>query len=124
MGTRWLLIVTALVEGGAGVALLAVPSGVVEMLLGVELYAGSGFVLGRILGAALVGLAVACGPAGDGGRGRPVGLLGGLLVYNVAVPVLLLSAAVGAPRQGVALWPACALHATLAVWCVACLVRR
>ncbi len=120
MKTRWLFLVTALAEGGTGLALLVTPSGVAELLLGVGLDSPAALVVGRITGAALVSLSVACWPRDGEPRGQ-VGLLVGLLIYNAAVPLLLISAALSAALHGVALWPASLLHTALAVWCVLCL---
>ena len=58
-------------------------------------------------------------------RGSPalLGVLAGILVYDVTVAGLLAFAGGSLGLAGVALWPAVALHAALAVWCVACLQR-
>jgi hypothetical protein len=75
----------------------------------------------RILGAALFAIGVACwlARAGGPGLGRPI--VGGLLIYNVAVPALLAYAAMVYSISSLMLWPACALHLGLAVWGGACL---
>jgi hypothetical protein len=44
----------------------------------------------------------------------------GVLIYDVAAAVILAYAAVFMRLVGVALWPAVALHGTLALWCAAC----
>ena len=123
MNIKSLLIVTALAEGGTGIALLVVPSVIVELLLGAGLSSPQSFVLGRIAGAALVSIGVACWLAR---RADAVvtGLVAGMLIYNVAVPVLLIYAAMADGMQGVALWPASILHVMLAVWCLLCLRPR
>ena len=123
MNIKSLLTVTALIEGATGVALLVVPSVIVELLLGAGLSSPQSFVLGRIAGAALVSIGVACWLAR---RADAVvtGLVAGMLIYNVAVPVLLIYAAMADGMQGVALWPASILHVMLAVWCLLCLRPR
>ena len=57
---KLLLIAMALAEGGTGVALLIAPSFIVELLLGVGLLSPQSLVLGRITGAALISIGMAC----------------------------------------------------------------
>ena len=123
MNIKSLLTVTALIEGATGVALLVVPSVIVELLLGAGLSSPQSFVLGRIAGAALVSIGVACWLARKTDA-VVTGLVAGMLIYNVAVPVLLIYAAMADGMQGVALWPASILHVMLAVWCLLCLRPR
>jgi hypothetical protein len=47
-----------------------------------------------------------------------LGVLVGILIYDLGVAKLLIYAAVGLKMVGVALWPAVAVHAVLAVWCL------
>jgi len=125
MNTESLLLVTALLELGTGVALLAAPSFIVELLLGAELASPQAFVLGRITGVALISLGVACWLArsGEGSTAR-TGLVAGMLIYNVSVPILLIHAALASRMEGIALWPASVLHLLLAIWCLARLRSR
>jgi hypothetical protein len=44
-----------------------------------------------------------------------------MLLYNLAAVVLLVSLRYGVGMTGMGLLPASALHAALAVWCIACL---
>ena len=53
-----------------------------------------------------------------------VGLLLGLLTYNVAAPSILLEANVLQGVHGLALWPAVGLHLLLGLWCIVCLRAR
>jgi hypothetical protein len=122
--SKLLLIVTALVELGTGAALLIAPSRIVELLLGEGLQSPQSLVLGRVTGAALISIGIACWLARNS---EPIGrqaLLAGMLIYNLAVPALLIRAAMAGGLRGIALWPACALHLGLAIWCVSCLKRR
>jgi hypothetical protein len=121
---RTLLIVTAAVEAATGLALLVSPSLPVSLLLGAPLDAPVGQVIARVAGAALLSLGVACWlarsePWGIGARG----LIGAMLLYNVAVGALLAHAAVGVGLVGLGLWPAVLVHVALAIWCVAGLRR-
>jgi hypothetical protein len=125
MNTRSLLLVTALVEVGAGMALLVTPSGVAELLLGAGLSSPQSLVLGRVAGVALISIGVACWLArsGDGNTAQK-GLVASMLIYNVGVPVLLIYAVVASTMHGIALWPASGLHLLLAIWCTVCLRSR
>jgi len=78
--------------------------------------------IGRVAGAALLALGVACWFArGDALGGDAKGLVAAMLLYNVAVAALLAYAAIGLKLGGPVLWPAVILHAAMAVWCIACL---
>jgi hypothetical protein len=53
-----------------------------------------------------------------------LGVLAGVLTYNVLSALLLAFAGAGLKMAGVLLWPAVVYHAVLAAWCVACWPRR
>ena len=119
---RTLLIVTALVETPIGLMLLVSPALVVAFLLGVSLDAPAALIVGRIAGAALLSLSGACWLARDDGPTRARrGLVAALLLYNCAAGAVLADAGAGGRSVGVLLWPAVALHAGLALWCIATL---
>ena len=119
---RTLLIVTALVETPIGLMLLVSPAVVVAFLLGVSLDAPAASIVGRIAGAALLSLSGACWLARDDGPTRARrGLVAALLLYNCAAGAVLADAGAGGRSVGVLLWPAVALHAGLALWCIATL---
>src|SRR5580698_7923603 len=116
---------TALIEGATGIALLVVPSIVVKLLLGSPLDSAPAIVLGRVAGAALLALGIACWFARDNIPSRAVrGLGAAMLFYNLAAVVLFIYAACYLKLQGVALWPAVILHAAMAAWCVFCLYHQ
>ena len=118
----WFLIITALVEVGTGLSLLLQPSIPVLLLLGVSLAAPEPVVIARVAGAALLALGVASFLVRNDQPGSTQwGVLIALLVYNIAVATLLAHAGIAFKFAGVALWPAVALHALLAVWCATCL---
>ena len=121
--SKLLLLTTAVVELGTGLALLIAPSWVVELLLGEGLSSPQSLVLGRITGVALVSISVACSLASFRGLSGGRGLTGSMLFYNLAVPGLLARAAFADGLRGIAIWPACALHIVLAIWCAICLQR-
>jgi hypothetical protein len=124
MVTRTLLVVTALVETGVGVTLLLSPPLVARLLLGASLDPSAASIVGRIAGAALVSLSAACWLArhDEPSRARR-GLVAAMLLYNCAAAAVLAHAGAGLRLVGVLMWPAVALHAGLAVWCIASLRR-
>jgi len=120
-----LLIVTAVIEVGASLALVCCPSATVALLLGSGLDTPAAETLGRLAGAALLALGVACWLArGDESSRAARGLVAAMLLYNAAAVALLASASTCLGLRGIALWPAVVLHAAMAVWCIACLRRR
>jgi hypothetical protein len=117
------LTLTATIETATGLALIAVPAIVVRLLLGAEI-SGASIPLGRVAGAALLALGVACWLARDDTQSRTArGLVVAMLMYNIIATAVLAFAGIGLGLHGVALWPAVVLHAAMAVWCVAWLRR-
>ena len=115
------LILTAILEPATGLALIAVPAIVVRLLLGAEI-SGASIPLGRVAGAALLALGVACWLARDDTQSRATrGLVVAMLMYNLVATAVLAFAGIGLGLHGVVLWPAVVLHAAMGVWCVACL---
>jgi len=97
------LIFAAVGEAGTGLALLAVPSLVGQLLLGEEL-TGIAIPVARVAGIALIALGVACWP------GTP---LAGMLTYSAAVTLYLGYVGFAGGSGGVLIWPAVAGHAVL-----------
>jgi hypothetical protein len=119
-----LMIVTALVETATGLLLLAWPALVFVLLLGWRQAAPETLLIGRVAGAAVIGIGVASWPARhDTRRPAQLGVLAGLLAYNVLAALLLAFAGAGLRMVGVLLWPAVVYHSALAAWCVTCLPR-
>jgi hypothetical protein len=117
-----LLEVSAIIEIATGIALLVVPSLLASILLGSNLDTAAGLAVARVAGAALVSLALACWFARRDAHSRAcLGIIAAMLVYNLGVAVLLVSLRYGAGMIGLGLLPVSALHAALAVWCIACL---
>ena len=122
MGPRKLLIVTASVETAAGLTLMFSPPLAAGLLLGAALDAPAALIVGRMTGAALLSLGAACWLARDDAPSRAGrGLLAAMLLYNCASVAVLANASAGLRLVGALMWPAVALHAVLAVWCIACL---
>jgi hypothetical protein len=117
-----LLIVTAVIEVGAGLALLLLPSEAALLLFGSPLGTPSAVVVGRLAGVALLTLGVACWLGRSEGKSRTGNaLVGAMLLYNAAAVALISYARIGLGIFAVLLWPAVLLHAVMAVWSVACL---
>ena len=117
------LTLTAIIEAATGLALIAVPAIVVRLLLGAEI-SGASIPLGRVAGAALLALGVACWLARNDRQSRTArGLVVAMLVYNIVATAVLAFAGIGLGLHGVALWPAVVLHAVMAIWCMVCLRR-
>jgi hypothetical protein len=120
-----LLIVTAVIELGAGAALLCLPSATVTLLLGSGLDTPAAIALGRVAGVALFTLGVACWLAQyDAQSCAARGLVSAMVLYNLGAVVILGAAGIRSQPVGIALWPAVVLHAAMTVWCVTCLLRK
>jgi hypothetical protein len=120
-----LLVVTAVIELGAGVALLCCPSATVKLLLGSPLDSAAALTLGRVAGAALFALGVACWLAYyDAESCAARGLASAMVLYNIGVAVILGAAGIHSQPVGLVLWPAVILHAAMTVWCIASLLRK
>jgi hypothetical protein len=120
-----LLIVTAVIELGAGAALMCFPSMMLALLLGPGLDTAAAATLGRLAGVALSALGVACWLAQYDAQSRAArGLVSAMVVYNIGAVVVLGSAGVWSQSVGVALWPAVVLHAGMAAWCITALLSK
>jgi hypothetical protein len=117
--------VTAVIEIGAGLALLCFPSTTVTLLVGAPLEAPAAFTVARVGGAGLLALGVACWLARCDTQSRAArGLVAAVLLYDVAAIVILAFAGIGFGLHGAVLWPAVVLHALMSIWCVACLRQK
>ena len=105
-----LLAVAAAGEAFTGLALIVAPSMVVALLFGAGVD-GTGVVISRLGGLALIGLGLACWPRGASAPvSRPA--MAGMLAYNGLAAVYL--GIVGLDGQsGSMLWPAVAVHVGL-----------
>jgi hypothetical protein len=110
---------TAVIEAGAGFALLGFPSRAAELLLGAPLESPDAFTVARVGGAGLLTLGAAFWLArGDTKSRAAKGLITAVVIYNVAVVLILGLAGIRADRVGALLWPAVVLHTAMTVWCV------
>ena len=99
------LIFAATGEVATGLALLIVPSFVVQLLLGAE-PTKVAVPIARVAGIALIALGIACWP------GPP---LAGMLIYGALVALYLTYLGFLGTFTGVLLWPAVVLHLTLTI---------
>ncbi len=121
---KCLLKTTGLLEAGAGLGLLTVPAVVVRLLLGAEI-SGAAIPLGRVGGAGLLALGVACWLAQDDARSRDArAIISGMVIYNSGVAIVLGITGIQTPPGGILLWPAVILHAGMTVWCVGSLLAK
>jgi hypothetical protein len=115
---------SAVIELGAGLALMCAPSAAVALLAGVPLESTAALTVTRVGGAGLFALGIACWVARDDAQSRSArGLVAAMLFYDIAAAAFLAFAGVGLGLNGVALWPGVLLHSAMAAWCVACLWR-
>lgn len=125
MKTKSLFVASALIEAGAGLALIVSPALTVSLLIGVPFDIPAAAVVGRLTGAALLALALACWISRDDTAGPSVrGLVAGLSLYNGAAVVVLSWSGLGLRLTGIGLWPAVALHLGMAAWCLASLRKN
>jgi hypothetical protein len=105
---RW-LAVTAAVEAGTGLVLMASPALFVRLLLGAEL-SEPGQALGRLAGFALLALGLACWP---GAQARSPTLTGlrAMVIYSLLATIYLVYLGATGDLVGWLLWPAIAFHA-------------
>ncbi len=119
---KTLFIVTAVIEAGAGLALLVSPAVAVWLLFGTEFDTPAATAVARVAGAALLSLGVACWLARHDEQSRAAtGLTATMLLYNTAVVVILAHAGLVSGLVGIGLWPGIVLHVSMAVWCLVCL---
>jgi hypothetical protein len=106
---KTLLAVASFVEAVTGLALLAYPPIVIQLLFGAEI-AGAGVLASRVAGITLIALGVACWPAGVVKQG-----VYGMLTYNLLVTLYFIYLGLGGAWVGMLLWPAAAFHAVLTI---------
>lgn len=120
-----LLTATALIEAGAGLPLLTLPSLAATLVFGPSLDTAEGVTVMRVAGAALVTIGLACWLARHDERSRAArGLVGAMVFYNAAVLAVLLHAGANLGLPGGVIWPAALVHAAMGAWCVAVLLKN
>jgi hypothetical protein len=110
MAPLWLLPVEAAIEGATGLALIAYPHAVSNLLLGADI-GGAGIAVGRVAGIALLSLGLVCWTSRHQANKSPA--LAAMLTYNLLVTAYLMYLGFGGALVGTLLWPAIAIHAVL-----------
>ena len=114
-----LLIVTAVIEAGYGLVFVVLPSTAVKLLFGSSLDAPAALMVGRLTGAALITLGVACWIARLDVESRTAaGLVTAMFLYNLAAIAILTSAGAGLGLVGFFLWLGVVFHSVMAIWCL------
>jgi hypothetical protein len=121
-GLKPFLKITGLVEAGTGFGLVIFPSLIVNILLGNTLSDPVAVLLGRLAGAALITVSIACYFSKE--RNQSYLMVKAMLVYNIFSAGLLVYAALVVGISGPALWPAVLIHAGLLGWCILLLKRQ
>ena len=111
MTTRTLARMAAGLEVTAGCALIVSPSLVVRLLIGAGLSSG-GMAVGRVGGFGLLSLGMACWPGAEAVTAQATSAL---FTYNLLGALYIGYLSVVGGFVGYLLWPACALHAFLAL---------
>jgi len=112
MNSRHLFNLSAITEIVTGLALLAVPALVIELLFGGSLSFG-GLTVARVLGVALLSVGV----AGYESPGEDAGIAPrlGLCTYNIGAAVVFAIFGSLSTSSGILLWPAVLLHGLIGV---------
>lgn len=98
--------------------MLLMPAFFASSLFGAPIDTPTGFAAGRIAGAALLALGIACWNARDGERNGPAaGVVVAILFYNFAAVAVLVWAGIRLGLLGPLLWPTILLHLALGLWC-------
>jgi hypothetical protein len=111
MTTRGLAVMATALEVTAGAALIACPSVFVLLLLGATI-SGSGIAVARVGGFGLLSLGLACWPIG---KVLTAPAASALLTYNALAALYFGYLRVDGGFTGYLLWPACAIHASMAL---------
>ena len=114
-----LYVTTAIIEAGAGLALLCLPSRAAKLLLATPLQEPAACTVARVGGAGLLALGVACWLArNDTESSAARALVIALVIYNLVVALVLAAAGLRSQPVGIILWPAVVLHTAMTAWCV------
>ena len=120
---KTLLSITAVFECLTGIALIAIPSTIIPMLLGIPFEDDSLHVISGITGAALISIGMVCWSLRNSGASA-LAIVKSVLFYNVAGTLILLYAILGLQMTAIGLWPVTIIHFVMAMWCMAVLVKK
>jgi hypothetical protein len=111
IATNRLLTIAAASEAAIGIALIAAPALVTQLLLS-ESVSGVSVVISRVAGFGLLALGIAGAPDRDASRIRGRAHAG-LLAYNALASLYLLALGLRGAWVGPLLWPTVALHVVI-----------
>jgi len=120
---KTLLSITAVFECLTGIALIAIPSTIVPMLLGIPFDDDRLHVISGITGAALISIGMVCWLLRNSGASA-LAIVKSVLFYNVAGTLILLYALLGLSMSAIGLWPVTIIHFTMGIWCLVVLRRK
>ena len=120
---KTLLSITAVFECLTGIALIAIPSTIVPMLLGIPFDDDRLHVISGITGAALISIGMVCWLLRNSGASA-LAIVKSVLFYNVAGTLILLFAILGLQMNAIGLWPVTIIHFVMAMWCMTVLVKK
>ena len=110
--------VTALIESMTGLIFLISPSWLVLILLRTSIDSTIDLLLGRIAGAGLLSIGIACWLTHkDEESIAAKGLVAAILLYNIIATILLAYVGFNAHQSLPALWAVVIIHLLMAVWC-------
>jgi hypothetical protein len=112
-----LLVATAAIEFGAGLALLCIPSGAAQLLFGASLDTSAAVTMARIGGLGLLTLGIMSWLARNE-TGAARGIVQAMVIYNAGAAGVFVYAGAAPGLHGMLLWPAAGLHAGMTAWCL------
>lgn len=115
---KTLLTTTAVMEAGAGLMLVLLPSTAAMLLFEPSLATSVGLNLIRVAGCAMLSLGVASGLARNDDQSRAAkGLVVGLLLYNLGIALIGVQAGLQLSISSQGIWASTGLHTGMAFWC-------
>jgi hypothetical protein len=115
---KLLRLMMAITEAATGILLLVFPSLLITLLFDTSSNTPTELAVGRLAGAALCSLGIACWLARNQDENRAaVSLIAALLFYNLVACAIIGCAGLHG-LQGVAFWPAIFFHSVMGLWCI------
>jgi hypothetical protein len=101
------------------------PSQVTVVIFGTSLSTPVELAYARAFGVTLLGLAVACWLTRKDELSHTVrGVVGGLVVFDAGIVIVLAYAGIVSGLSSIFLWPFILIHLAMAVWSVICLLKK
>ncbi len=116
------LSLTAILEGLTGFGLIAVPVPLVSLLIGVPLTGAGGMMAAYIAGAAIITVAFCCWLSKK--NATDFAAVKAMVVYNIAVPAILLYGVINYRLTGIPLWFVVFIHIVFAIWALIIISKK